>query len=91
MLTSQGPGPRPALGPDARVLTCSHGDSNLIAMPELTEIEIHLEALRPRIVGQPLDAARIGSPVLTEPCAQLLKKDWPKTLEELEAQVGWVD
>ena len=33
-------------------------------MPELPEIEIYLEALHPRIVGQPLQAARIGSPFL---------------------------
>ena len=33
-------------------------------MPELPDIEVYLEALRPRIVGQPLEAARLGSPFL---------------------------
>jgi formamidopyrimidine-DNA glycosylase len=33
-------------------------------MPELPDIEVYLEALRPRIVGQPLEAVRMGSPFL---------------------------
>ena len=33
-------------------------------MPELPDIEVYLEALRPRIEGQPLEAARLGSPFL---------------------------
>jgi formamidopyrimidine-DNA glycosylase len=33
-------------------------------MPELPDIEVYLEALRPRIVGQPLEAVRLGSPFL---------------------------
>ena len=51
-------------------------------MPELPEVEVYLDALRSRILGQPLEGARLGSPFLS----QLLKKDWPKTLEELEAK-----
>jgi formamidopyrimidine-DNA glycosylase len=33
-------------------------------MPELPDIELYLHALRPRIVGQPLERARIASPFL---------------------------
>lgn len=33
-------------------------------MPELPDIEAYLGALRPRIVGQPLEQARLGSPFL---------------------------
>lgn len=33
-------------------------------MPELPEIEVYLSALRPRIQGQPLEAARLASPFL---------------------------
>src|SRR5213083_2987867 len=33
-------------------------------MPELPDITIYLDALQPRIVGQPLERARIGSPAL---------------------------
>ena len=33
-------------------------------MPELPDIELYLERLRPRIEGQPLEAARIASPFL---------------------------
>jgi formamidopyrimidine-DNA glycosylase len=33
-------------------------------MPELPDIETYLSALRPRIVGQPLEQARLGSPFL---------------------------
>ena len=33
-------------------------------MPELPDITIYLEALAPRIVGQPLERARIASPSL---------------------------
>jgi formamidopyrimidine-DNA glycosylase len=33
-------------------------------MPELPDIEVYLEALRPRIGGQPLEAARVSSPFL---------------------------
>ncbi|HEY0514572.1 MAG TPA: DNA-formamidopyrimidine glycosylase family protein, partial [Thermoanaerobaculia bacterium] len=33
-------------------------------MPELPDVEVYLEALRPRIVGQPLEGARISSPFL---------------------------
>ncbi len=33
-------------------------------MPELPDIEVYLSALRPRIVNQPLEQARLGSPFL---------------------------
>jgi formamidopyrimidine-DNA glycosylase len=33
-------------------------------MPELPEIEVYLSALRPRIMGQPLESARLASPFL---------------------------
>jgi formamidopyrimidine-DNA glycosylase len=33
-------------------------------MPELPDIEVYLEALRPRIQGQPLEGFRLGSPFL---------------------------
>jgi formamidopyrimidine-DNA glycosylase len=33
-------------------------------MPELPDVEVYLAALRPRILGQPLEAARLGSPFL---------------------------
>lgn len=33
-------------------------------MPELPDIELYLSALRPRILGQPLERARLGSPFL---------------------------
>jgi formamidopyrimidine-DNA glycosylase len=33
-------------------------------MPELPDVEVYLEALRPRILGQPLEAVRLGSPFL---------------------------
>jgi formamidopyrimidine-DNA glycosylase len=33
-------------------------------MPELPDIEVYLAALRPRILGQPLEQARLGSPFL---------------------------
>ena len=33
-------------------------------MPELPDIAIYLEALAPRVVGQPLERVRIGNPFL---------------------------
>jgi len=33
-------------------------------MPELPDIEVYLEALRPRILGEPLEAVRLASPFL---------------------------
>lgn len=33
-------------------------------MPELPDIELYLHALRPRLVGRPLDLVRLGSPFL---------------------------
>jgi formamidopyrimidine-DNA glycosylase len=33
-------------------------------MPELPDVEFYLAALRPRILGQPLEAVRLGSPFL---------------------------
>jgi len=33
-------------------------------MPELPDLEVYLEALRPRLQGQPLEAVRLGSPFL---------------------------
>jgi formamidopyrimidine-DNA glycosylase len=33
-------------------------------MPELPDIEVYLSALRPRILGQPLEGVRVGSPFL---------------------------
>jgi formamidopyrimidine-DNA glycosylase len=33
-------------------------------MPELPDIEVYLDALRPRVQGQPLEAVRLGSPFL---------------------------
>ena len=47
-------------------------------MPELPDIEVYLEALRPRIQGQPLEAVRLGSPFLLRtvepPVARLIGK-----------------
>src|SRR4030095_3013808 len=34
----------------------------LSSMPELPDVTIYLEALRPRVVGQPLEAVRLASP-----------------------------
>ncbi len=34
------------------------------AMPELPDVEVYLAALSPRILGQPLERARLGSPFL---------------------------
>ena len=31
-------------------------------MPELPDVELYLAALRPRIVGQPLERVRVASP-----------------------------
>src|SRR5260370_7210675 len=36
-------------------------------MPELPDITIYIEALAPRIVGQPLEHARVTSPSLLRP------------------------
>jgi formamidopyrimidine-DNA glycosylase len=33
-------------------------------MPELPDVEVYLEALRPRILGEPLEGARLASPFL---------------------------
>jgi formamidopyrimidine-DNA glycosylase len=33
-------------------------------VPELPDVEVYLSALRPRVVGQPLEQARLGSPFL---------------------------
>ena len=33
-------------------------------MPELPDVEVYLDALRPRVLGQPLEAVRMGSPFL---------------------------
>jgi formamidopyrimidine-DNA glycosylase len=33
-------------------------------MPELPDVEVYLTALRRRILGQPLEAVRLGSPFL---------------------------
>ncbi|HEY4574205.1 MAG TPA: DNA-formamidopyrimidine glycosylase family protein, partial [Thermoanaerobaculia bacterium] len=33
-------------------------------MPELPDVEVYLEALRPRLLGEPLEGARLASPFL---------------------------
>lgn len=47
-------------------------------MPELPDIEVYLSALRPRIQGQPLEGARVGSPFLLRtvepPLSELIGK-----------------
>ena len=39
-------------------------DSTLLTVPELPDIVIYLEALTPRVVGQPLERIRIGNPFI---------------------------
>jgi len=64
-------------------------------MPELPDVELHLRALAPRIVREPLLRVRLRSPFGVDrppggrgrrhlPGEGLMKDDWPKTLEELE-------
>lgn len=52
-------------------------------MPELPDISIYLEALHPRIVGQPLEDARIASPFLLRTHDPPLEATFGRTVVEL--------
>jgi len=70
-------------------------------MPELPDITVYIEAMERRIVGQTLTNIRLASPFLlrtadppieavlrrrVDEIRRLLKADWPKTIEELDAR-----
>ena len=52
-------------------------------MPELPDIELYLSALRPRILGQPLEQARLGSPFLLRTVEPPLASFTGRRVEEL--------
>ena len=113
------------------VLSSNQVDAMIISMPELPDVTVYIEALSERVLDQPMQKIRIGSPFIvcsvdppmsaaegqkvvgirrlgkrivyaeneTHYCARcqtggklradrslsrLLKRDWPRTLEELE-------
>ncbi|HEX4494957.1 MAG TPA: DNA-formamidopyrimidine glycosylase family protein [Thermoanaerobaculia bacterium] len=52
-------------------------------MPEFPDLEVYLEALRPRIGGQPLEGARISSPFLLRTVEPTLKSFLGRRVEDL--------
>ena len=61
-------------------------------MPELPDIELYLHALRPRIVGQPLERARVSSPFLVrsvDPPLQAIEGKTVRGLRRLGKRVVW--
>jgi formamidopyrimidine-DNA glycosylase len=61
-------------------------------MPELPDIELYLAALRPRIVGQPLDAVRLASPFLVrsiDPPLDALVGRSVRDLRRLGKRIVW--
>jgi formamidopyrimidine-DNA glycosylase len=52
-------------------------------VPELPDIELYLSALRPRVVGQPLEQARLGSPFLLRSVEPPLASFTGRRVEEL--------
>ena len=61
-------------------------------MPELPDIELYLHALRPRIVGQPLERARVSSPFLirsVDPPLQAIEGNVVRGLRRLGKRVVW--
>jgi formamidopyrimidine-DNA glycosylase len=52
-------------------------------MPELPDIEVYLEALRPRILGQPLEGIRLGSPFLVRTVDPPLSSLFGRRVDEL--------
>ena len=53
-------------------------------MPELPDIVIYIEALRERILGQPLQAIRLGSPFLLRTAVPPLSEVEHKTVVSVE-------
>jgi formamidopyrimidine-DNA glycosylase len=61
-------------------------------VPELPDVELYLHALRPRIVGQPLERVRIGSPFLlrtVDPPVQAVEGLEIVSLSRLGKRVVW--
>jgi len=61
-------------------------------MPELPDIELYLHALRPRIVGQPLERIRIASPFLVrsvDPPVHAVEGRHVRGLRRLGKRVVW--
>jgi formamidopyrimidine-DNA glycosylase len=61
-------------------------------VPELPDVELYLHALRPRIVGQPLERVRIGSPFLlrtVDPPVQAVEGLEIVALSRLGKRVVW--
>jgi formamidopyrimidine-DNA glycosylase len=56
----------------------------MLAMPELPDIAVYLEALAPRILGQRLEAIRLGSPFLLRSIDPPLAELQEKTVRRLE-------
>lgn len=52
-------------------------------MPELPDIEVYLEALRTRSLGQPLEQVRLGSPFLLRTVDPPLSSLTGRRVEEL--------
>jgi len=65
-------------------------------LPELPDIVVYIEALRSRVVGQPLERIRLrwgksgakppGKLLADRGLSRLLKSDWPRTLKKLESR-----
>ena len=61
-------------------------------MPEFPDIELYLAALRPRIVGQPLEAVRLASPFLVrsiDPPVDALVGRRVRALRRLGKRIVW--
>jgi len=61
-------------------------------MPELPDIVVYLEALRPRILGQPLEALRLASPFVlrsVDPPAAAVIGRWVVGLARLGKRLVW--
>ena len=62
-------------------------------MPELPDIELYLHALRPRIVGQPIEAVRLASPFLVrsiDPPIDAVIGQTVRDLRRLGKRIVWV-
>jgi formamidopyrimidine-DNA glycosylase len=61
-------------------------------MPELPDIELYLAALRPRILGQPIDAVRLASPFLVrsiDPPIDAIAGRTLRALDRLGKRIVW--
>lgn len=52
-------------------------------MPELPDIEAYIHALKPRVLGQPLEQVRLGNPFLLRTVEPPIDEVAGKTVREL--------